>query len=230
MRGFLTILICTLCQITFGQLGIILDKKGSVNVRKSPEVSNNVIDTLKNGQVVFCFEEEGEWRPIDYDLSTENKNGYVHKSRIKLIENFDKIPQSIITDSTIEFKKDSIKIEVSKTKFIPKNNNLQYHKENISKNEIGWLEKINGKEIWGTDGNIPKNQYGKFELTLGKDKFHLPIENLYEPNLDFTTVNFDSTNRTIYISALNSDGAGAYEVLWIIENGKFKQRITTIPF
>jgi hypothetical protein len=230
MKGFLTILICTLCQITFGQFGIIIDKEGSVNVRKSPEISNNVIDTLKNGQVIFCFEEEGEWRPIDYDLSKQNKNGYVHKSRIQLIEKFEKIPYSILTDSNIEFKKDSIKLEVTKTKFIPKNNNLQYHKENASKNEMNWLEKINGKEIWGTDGNIPKNQYGKIELTLGKDVFQLPIENLYEPNLDYTSVNIDRTNRTIYISALNSYCAGAYEVLWIIENGKIKERITTIPF
>jgi hypothetical protein len=230
MKGFLTILICTLCQITFGQFGIIVDKEGSVNVRKSPEVSNNVIDTLKNGQVIFCFEEEGEWRPIDYDLSKQNKNGYVHKSRVQLIEKFEKIPYSILTASNIEFKKDSIKLEITKTKFIPKNNNLQYHKGNASKNEMNWLEKINGKDIWGTDGNIPKNQYGKFELTLGKNVFHLPIENLYEPNLDYTSVNIVRTNRTIYISALNSDGAGAYEVLWVIENGKIKERITTIPF
>jgi SH3-like domain-containing protein len=230
MKGFLTILICTLCQITFGQFGIIVDKEGSVNIRKSPEISNNVIDTLKNGQVVFCLEEEGEWRTIDYDLSRQNKTGYVHKSRVQLIEKFEKIPYSVLTESNIEFKNDSIKLEATKTKFTSKNNNLQYQKGNASKNEMSWLEKINGKEIWGTDGNLPKNLYGKFELTLGKDIIHLPIDNLYEPNLDYISVNIDRTNRTIYISALNSDGAGAYVVLWIIENGKFKQRITTIPF
>jgi hypothetical protein len=107
---------------------------------------------------------------------------------------------------------------------------LQYHKENSASNEMRYLEKINGKEIWGTDGNVPKKQYGQFTLILGKDKIHLPIDNLFEPNLDSTKLNIDKNSRTIYISASNSDGAGGYEVLWIIENGTFKQRITTFGF
>ena len=107
---------------------------------------------------------------------------------------------------------------------------LKYHKGDDSKNELNWLEKINGKEIWGTDGNIPKNQYGQITLTFGKEIIHLPIDNLFEPNLDNIKVNIDSKNKTIYISTMNSDGAGGYVVLWIIENGIFKQQITTIPF
>ncbi|MFN8437778.1 MAG: SH3 domain-containing protein [Cytophagales bacterium] len=230
MKELLTVLACILCQTTFGQFGIISDKDGFVNIRNSPNISNNIIDTLTNGQIVFCLEEEGEWRPIDYDLSRKNKSGYVHKSRIKLIENFDKVAYSNLTDSIIEFKKDTIKLIVTKTKFITKHNNLQFHKGDTSKNEIGWLEKINGNQIWGTDGNVPKNQYSKFTLILGKNKIYLPIDNLFEPNIDYTTVNIDEKNNTIYISAMNSDGAGAYAVLWIIDNGTFKQRITTIPF
>lgn len=230
MKGLLTILTCILCQSIFGQFGIIADRDGYVNVRNAPNISNNIIDTLTNGQVVFCLEEEGEWRPIDYDLSRQNKSGYVHKSRIKLIENYYKIIYTSLTDSTIEFKQDSISLLVTKTKFNPKNNNLQYHKGDASKNERNWLEKINGKEIWGTDGNIPKKQYGQIILTLGENKIYLPIDNLFEPNLDYTAVNFDEENRAIYISAMNSDGAGGYVVLWIVENGTFKQRIITIPF
>ncbi|MES2546020.1 MAG: SH3 domain-containing protein [Bacteroidota bacterium] len=230
MKVIITILTCILCQTTFGQFGIIADKEGIVNVRKSPNLSNNIIGTLTNGQIVFCLEEEGEWRPIDYDLSRQNKSGYVHKSRTQLIENFDKISYNNLTESTIEFKNNNIKLIVTKTKFNPKNNKLQYHKGNASKNEMTWLEKINGKEIWGTDGNVPKYQYEQMTLTIGKNKIHLPTENLFEPNLDYTTVNIDEKTNTIYISAMNSDGAGGYAVLWIIENGIYKQRITTIPF
>lgn len=230
MRGLLIILTCILFQNTFAQFGIIVDKDGFVNVRNSPNISNNIIDTLTSGQIVFCLEAEGEWRPIDYDLSRQNKSGYIHNSRVKFIDNFDKISHDKLTDSVVTFKKDTIKLIVTKTKFNPKDNKLQYHEENTSKNEVRWLEKINGKEIWGTDGNIPNNQYGQITLTLGKNKIHLPVDNLFEPNLDYTTVNIDEKNKTIYISAMNSDGAGGYAVLWIIENGKFKQRITTIPF
>lgn len=73
-------------------------------------------------------------------------------------------------------------------------------------------------------------QYGKFILQIGSDMVNLPTDNLFEPNLDFTSVYIDKKNNIIYVSALNSDGAGGYAVLWIIENGEFKQRITTLPF
>ena len=227
MRGLLTILTCILCQTAFGQFGIIADKDGFVNIRNSPKISNNIVDTLTSGQIVFCLEEEGEWRPTSYHLNGQHcKSGYIHKSRIKLIDDFNKIPYDKLTDSIVTFKKDSIKLVITKTKFNPRNNKLQYHKGNPS----SWLEKINGKEIFGVDGNVPKNQYGQITLTFGKEKIQLPIDNLFEPNLDYIAVNIDEKNKTIYISAMNSDGAGSYAVLWIIENGKFKQRITTIPF
>ena len=58
MKEFFTILPCILYQTTFGQFGIINDKDGFVNVRNSPNISNNIIDTLHNGQVVFTFESE----------------------------------------------------------------------------------------------------------------------------------------------------------------------------
>jgi len=230
MKVLLTIFTCILFQSSYGQFGIIADKDGFINVRNSPNVSNNVIDKLTNGQIVFCLEAEGEWRPTDYDLNSQNKSGYIHNSTVKFIDEFDKVPYDKLTDSTVTFKMDSIRLIITKTKFNPKNNKLQYHNGDVSKNEMSFLEKINGKEIWGTDGNIPRNQYEQFTLTLGKDTIHLPIDNLFEPNLDYTTVNIDTKNKTIYISALNSDGAGGYAVLWLIENGIFKQRVTTIVF
>ena len=231
MRGFLTILTFIFCQTTFGQFGIIADKDGFVNVRSSPNFATNIIDTLTNGQIVFCLDKEGEWLPTDYHLNgQESQNGYIHKSRVKLISDFDKIPFKNLSDSVVKFRIDTIELIVIKTKFNPKKNKLQYHKEDSSISETSWLEKINGKEIWGTDGNVPEYQYGQITLSIGKNKINLPMDNLYEPNFASTTVNFDKKNNTIYISAMNSDGAGGYAVLWIIENGRFKKRITTVPF
>lgn len=230
MRVLLIGFFCIFSHTLFGQFGIIADKDGFVYVRKSPNVSSTIIDTLTNEQIVYCFEAEGEWFPTDYDFSGQSKSGYIHNSRVKFIGNFDKITSDNLTDSTISFKKDSIILIVTRTSFNPKNNKLQYHKVDNSNNEMSYLEKINGKAIWGTDGNVPKNQYGQITLTLGKYKINLPIDNLYEPTIDYTTVNIDTKNRTIYISALNGDGAGGYVVLWIIENGVFKERILTLGF
>ena len=35
---------------------------------------------------------------------------------------------------------------------------------------------------------------------------------------------------SLYIDSLNSDGAGSYEVLWIIEKGKYKRIIFMLNF
>lgn len=230
MKGILTLLGCILCQSVLGQFGIITDKDGFVYIRKSPKISNNIIDTLANGQIVFCMEREGDWLPIDYNLKKQNNSGYVHKSRVVLIENYEKIVCNKLSDSIIEFKRDTIKLIITKTKFIAQKNKLEYHKVNGLKGKEALLVKINGKEIWGTDGNVPKIQYKQFILTLAKDTIQLPMENLFEPNFNFMKVNIDGRSKTIYISTLNGDGAGGYAALWIIENGKFKQRIVTIPF
>src|SRR5690554_3610304 len=76
MRATLIILTFIINQMIFGQFGFIEDNDGYVNIRSS---SKNIIDTLASGQIIYCFELEGEWLPIDYDLSRQNKSGYVHK-------------------------------------------------------------------------------------------------------------------------------------------------------
>ena len=230
MKTLLTILTLMFCQTTFGQLAIIADKDGYVNVRNSAGIANKIVDKLANGHIVFCLDAENDWYPIDYELTRKNKSGYLHKSRVKFLKNFTKVPYTNLTDNNILFKLDTLKLSITKTAFKPKSNKLQYHKGNSQKNETTYLEKINGQEIWGTDGNVPKKQYGQILLELGNNKIYLPKGNLFEPNLDYTSVNVDTQNETIYISALNSDGAGGYAVLWIIKKGKYERKIITIPF
>ena len=230
MKIYLTILIIVSNLSLYGQFGIISDKDGSVNVRNSPSISKNIIDTLENGEIVFCLEEENEWLPIDYDFEKQNKSGYISKSRIKYIDKLESVKEVNLTESSISFKSDDFEINITKIKFNSTSNNLEYYIGNKSKNEATYLKLINGKKIWGTDGNIPKMQYGEIVVKFGKDKIQLPIENLYEPNIEYTNLHIDAKNKILYLNAINGDGAGGYTVLWIIENGKFKQRITTIPF
>ncbi|WP_107037423.1 hypothetical protein [Brumimicrobium mesophilum] len=226
MKIILTVLLLTLNQTIIGQFGIIEDKDGYVNIRNS---GKNIIDTLSSEKIIYCFDLEREWFRIDYDLSRQNKSGYVHESRVRLIENFDHFNSGQSTDTSIVFNMDSISIEITKRAFDAKSNNLQYL-EIDSRNEARFLEKINGKEVWGTDGGVPKMKYGIFSIQLNHEKLILPTDNLFEPNFGFTSAFYDEKNNSIYISASNSDGAGGYAVLWIIENGTFKQRITTIPY
>lgn len=56
------------------------------------------------------------------------------------------------------------------------------------------------------------------------------LEGLYEPALNNTQVNYDKQNDILYIQAMNSDGAGSYEVVWKIEKGTYKERYIAYGF
>lgn len=230
MKNLLIVFACVFHQVIFAQFGVVVDKDGYVNIRDTPTISNNISDRLTTGEIVFCFENEDNWYPIEYKIKQASKGGYIHKSRVKFIQEFNEIPFKILTDSLVEFKTDSIKLLVTKENFNPENKKLEYYYNDSSRNENNWLKKINGKEIWGLQRDIPKMQYGKMILTIDKNSISLPIDNLFEPNLDYTKVNIDKKSNTIYISTLNSDGAGAYMVLWVISNGEFKKQLKVIPF
>jgi len=226
MRDTLLILLILVFQNTFGQFGVINDKDGIVNVRKSPQISNNIIDTLHNGQIVFYYEEpKGDWYGIDYEDGKYANSGYMHKSRLKFITEFESVPLKNRAENKVIFQKDSLKITMTKVPFIINKNKLLYGEGNQS----SFLKKINDKEYWGSDGGIPTTQYGQISIEWGEKRFALPkesVEDLFEPNFEdkYTSVFFDFKSNTIYIIANNSDGAGGYSVLWIIENGKFKRR------
>jgi len=48
-------LICLTLSVK-GQFAVIADKDGYVNVRKETKIGNNIIDTLRNGHLIYCFE------------------------------------------------------------------------------------------------------------------------------------------------------------------------------
>lgn len=226
MRQILLFIMFFALQNAFGQFGIIRNKDGFVNVRKSPEKGENIKDTLYNGQIIFYYEEpKGDWYEIDYEKDTLSSDGYVHKSGFKFLTEFESLPVKQRTKDKVIFQKDSIKITLTKMPFISRNNKLEYG----TGDQAGFLRKINGKEIWGKDGGIPTTQYEQVSIECGDKKIDLPkecLENLFEPNFEYkyTVIYFDRESNTIYINADNGDGAGGYSVLWIIENGKYKSR------
>lgn len=230
MKQVFIIILFFLYQIANGQFAVILVKNGNVNVRKTPEIGNNVIDTFINGQIIYYYiEPKGDWYEIEYEKNNSNKSGYIHKTVFKPLSDFDSLPAKIRTNDKVIFQKDSIKITLTKVPFIVKDHKLQYHKGDEKKHETSYLEKIDNKEIWGTDGSMPRSQYGQVIIEISGKIIDLPkeeIENLFEPNFQYkyTSVFFDEKTDRLYICASNSDGAGGYDVLWIIENGKYKRR------
>ncbi|WP_407402057.1 hypothetical protein [Chryseobacterium sp.] len=222
---FLFSLNCIFAQ----EFAVINDIDGYTNVRSESNRNSKILDKLNNGHLICVMNPEGNWLNIDYALNkNEIKVGYAYKDRIKLISEYDEIPNLEEKDKEIIFSNKIIEVKVVESKF-DKNN----HSFNYVKNYPNQILKIDGNDYWGTDGEMPKTEYRSITIIFNNSKLQLPkeaLENLYEPNLSSTKVNFDKDNDTIYISAMNSDGAGGYLVIWKIVKGKYLERFVTYGF
>jgi hypothetical protein len=228
MKGIIYIFLVFNFNFCFSQFGIINDLDGFVNVRSSAEKGNNISDKLENGFIVYYFEPKGNWINIDYKKNGKELNGYIYKDRIKYITDFQKIPLKSELDGKVNLENENIKIEISETKFIK-----EKHKLKFLKNDKSILEKIDNLQIFGTDGNIPKREYKSINIEINNVKMKLPsiaLKNLYEPSLYNSKASYDEKNDILYIISSNSDGAGGYEIIWIIEKKKYKYRIEAYGF
>jgi hypothetical protein len=228
MRKYLTFTFLFVSTFSFGQFAIISDKDGSVNVREDGNPSSKIIDSLQNGYLIYCFENKGNWTNINYSKKSKELNGYVYKDRYKLVSNFLTIPIVTKNATSMKLKKDSIEITLTQSKFEKSNHKFKYFKDAPDQ-----IELIDNKKYWGRDGGMPTTQFDKIILKVGQKNIILPkqaTKGLYEPSLYSAEVYFDKQNNNIYITTMNSDGAGSYEVIWKIENGIYKDRLVAYGF
>jgi hypothetical protein len=212
----------------YAQFAIIADKGGYVNVRTGKETGSKITDTLKNGHPIFCFENEGNWTNIDYSRNGKELNGFVYKDRSTMISSYPLISILKNEPNSVTLSKDSIEVVVTLKLFDKRNHKYTYFKEDKTQ-----IELIDNKKYWGTDGSIPAIEYSSIAIKIGRKAFQLPkqtLKNLFEPNLYNTEVNFDVENNILYIQSMNSDGAGAYHVIWKIEDGIYKDRYIAYGF
>ncbi|GGB26447.1 hypothetical protein GCM10011511_58000 [Puia dinghuensis] len=209
------------------QFAIIADKDGYSNIRIDTGLGSKINDTLHNSHFIYCFEPKGRWISINYSTKKRDQlYGYVFHDRIKLISDYEKIPR--ISKDKYLFGKDSLKVEVTAQPFVRAHYRLTHSKENP-----GTIDAINGKQYWGTDGELPKTAYKSITITWGEREMVLPqsaIEDLFEPSLHNTAVNYDRKNDILYIHSENSDGAGAYDVIWKVEKGVYTERYIAYGF
>ena len=85
----------------------------------------------------------------------------------------------------------------------------------------------------GTDGGLPTRTINWYILLLEKFTISIPttkMNDLYNPNLFATNVYFSRDRKRLYIDMINSDGAGGYEVTWIIQDKKYSRRVIGYGF
>ena len=228
MKKAITIILFLISiPLYFSQFYIVADKDGYVNVREENNLHSKIIAKLSNGEIVHSyedsFENNGNWLGVDfYFTKNDFKTGYIYKDRLINIGQYEKIPMIKNSDGIV-LKNKNIEIRITEKKFKKKNHVYTYHHQY---KDI--ITKIDHQDYYGTDGYLPKTEYSAIQITIHHKTFNLPkdaLKNLFEPNLFSASAYYDQENNILYIDSLNSDGAGSYEVLWIIENGTYKKRV-----
>lgn len=228
MKHILILIFLLRFSLSFGQFAIVNDKDSLLNVREDGEANSKIIDKLPNGQLIYCFENKGNWTNIDYTKKGKILNGYVYKDRYKSVSSFPKLSITKKTENSISLKKDTIEVIIKESKFEKSRHSFKYVK--LYPDQI---ELIDNKQYWGLDGGMPTRQFESISIRLGSTKIELPkkaFQGLFEPNIYTAEVNFDETTGTFYIQTMNSDGAGGYEVIWKVEKGIYKDRLIVYGF
>jgi hypothetical protein len=141
-------------QISFGQVATIQDPDGWTNVRKAPDGKSEVIHKVYENEVFwYDFEptdKEQEWISIyipknNYSLGKSEPNfivGFIHKSRLLKLEQLQ------------GYSGNDFQFDYQLSDFDTAN-------RVIDKQDGKWVTAINGRPVWGTDGNFPKTQVDK---------------------------------------------------------------------
>ena len=94
----------------------------------------------------------------------------------------------------------------------------------IDKTDGKWVIAIDGRPVWGTDGNYPKTQVADIKIKIkGKDIYihEVFFKDIFEVDNDFIVYR---NGDTYFVHQWNSDGAGAYELVWVFDKNGLKQR------
>lgn len=157
-------------------------------------------------------------------------------SKIKVNE----IPLLNCTDSSATFLEGGVTVDIYSSKFDTIGHDLSFVDP-----QQPFLILIDNQPFWGTDGGLPKKRIRSVIFTHEKYQMTLPdsaIAGLYEPNFcdrdkktwkplkNLCNVFRSDDKRRVYIYMLNSDGAGSYEVTWVIQDGKYHTRIIDYGF
>ena len=221
MKRIVVIIILCISNWSFGQIAIIKDDDGFTNVRKLPNIKAEIIYRLKDTEV-FSYNTPNEklnsdWVTIyisknKYQLKNDEKDtliGYIHKSRLCPIEDLE-----VYTGINFLFK---YKLQ----KFSLENKISDYDGKRLTK--------IDGQRIYGTDGDMPKIEVKEMHVTINGQVVNVPkilYKDIFECNNKFL---INKNKESFIVSQWNSDGAGAYLIVWVFNAKEVIQRLILIP-
>ena len=224
--SFLLLTTNAFAQGPFGDYAVVKDKDGYVNIRAKENAKSQIVGTLPANTLVNVYFWEDE--PIPPNWIAVDK-GYVHKSRLKKVQDFPSIGRAKEQGNSITITGKGISVTLIKQPF-------DKTKHKITKKDLGGYDQliIDGKRAQGADF-IPEDHYKSIIVTINGKNVSIPksaYDDLYEVAMytDNNAVYYDKEEDTIYIIAHNGSGANAYEVCWQIVKGEYKTRIIGKPF
>jgi len=215
------IIIILISQISFGQSATIKDPDGWTNVREKPNSNSRIIHKVFEGEFFFWSSPEiednnnSEWVEVyipvnkysleDNNISSPTIKGYIHRSRIYPIED---IPI---------YKGSDFYFEYIMQEFDTVGKVIQYL--------YGEVYTINGRQIYGNDLSTPGKQVK--EIIVRIENEIIPIhrvffEDIFECDNEFE---IHKVGNFFIVNQWNSDGAGAYEIVWVLDKNGVKQRL-----
>ncbi|WP_397447871.1 hypothetical protein [Polaribacter sp. R77954] len=208
------------------------EKKVEQKVEQKVEKPTELIN---NGEYfkVKLFHPETE---LEFDSIVSKE--FLKDDLFTLLEfNYPKFESKLIDNKSIELINGNTKIVIKTTEFQPNKRELKFDSSGK------FLEKIDGKDIYGTDGNIPRKEISEFYLIVNDKRIEIPkkhYNDLFEPTIECLNDNDDlycyticylNEKGEIILTMQNSDGAGSYMVIFIFDKKyEIKERIIGYQF
>ncbi|VXD13399.1 SH3 domain-containing protein [Marinoscillum sp. 108] len=225
-KTLLFILIVFASNLCFGQqwYGVINDPDGYTNVRKGPGTNYEIVAKAQDNEIFYIEDSDSDWFLI-YLIENNYLEGYIHSSRVRRISELQPIGER-------EYKSGLLTIKDKKYEFTIARSDFKKSEHEYELQDDKWVIKIDGTSPYGVDGNYPSTQISTFKFKIDSTTVNTPksaYSDLYENNLGATSI-FKNTDGTIYITmAENSDGAGAYDAVWLFKDGQYLKRVIIVP-
>ncbi|PTQ94794.1 hypothetical protein C8P68_1064 [Mucilaginibacter yixingensis] len=234
---FTLFLIAIVSQGVFAQaFYVVNDPDGYVNVRADRSPTSKVKGRINRGEVVLLgdVKPQDAWWPVYtpslttvYDTGKVGSVpregfvllGYVYKNRLISIEHLPSAGrlklQGKLPAQHLIIQNDRVRLSLTTQIF-----NRKAHHVLI---QHGSVDKIDGKQPYGIDGELPHTEIKGMELLIDGIPVSIPrddFNDLFEPRLESLNVYIDKRGCIYICMPNNSDGAGSYGVVWVVKDSK----------